>query len=159
MPLYEILTTKGTLDVNKREKLAAHIVKVHTEETGSPADFVQVIFPELPAAHSYTAGSVATPHIIRAQIRAGRPITVRHAIIKRLFDFYSELTGADAMEIVIAVMDVPAQWAMEGGMIMPEPTREAEAASGSPSSRRTAPGDHGSGNRSCIESRGPTSAS
>ena len=128
MPLYEVLTTQGALDADKREKLAAHIVKVHTEETGSPADFIQVIFPELPAGHSYSAGSVATPHIIRAQIRAGRPMSVRHAIIKRLFDFYSKLTGAEAMEIVVAVSDVPAQWAMEGGMIMPEPTREEEAA-------------------------------
>ena len=95
MPLYEVLTTKGALDADMREKLAAHITKVHTEETGSPADFVQVIFPELPAGHSYTAGSVAAPHIIRAQIRAGRPLSVRHAIIHRLFDFYTELTGVD----------------------------------------------------------------
>lgn len=128
MPLYEVLTTQGTLDADKRKKLAAHIVKVHTGETGSPADFVQVIFPELPAGHSYTAGAVATPHIIRATIRAGRTIAVRQAIIRRLFEFYSELTGADAMEVVVAVSDIPAQWAMEGGMIMPEPTAEAEAA-------------------------------
>jgi phenylpyruvate tautomerase PptA (4-oxalocrotonate tautomerase family) len=128
MPVYEVLTTHGTLDTDERDKLAAHIVRVHTEETGSPSDFVQVIFPELPAGHSYTAGAVASPHIIRVQIRAGRPMTVRHAIITRLFDFYAGLTGADPMTILIAVMDVPAQWAMEGGMIMPEPTPEAEAA-------------------------------
>lgn len=127
MPIYEVLTTEGTLDADQRQNLAAHIVKVHTEETGSPAAFVQVLFPELPAGHSYTAGTVATPHIIRAHIRAGRPITVRHAIIQRLFDFYSELTGARPMDILIAVVDVPAHWAMEAGMIMPEPTREAEA--------------------------------
>jgi len=126
MPIYEVLTTEGTLDADKREKLAAHIVKVHTEETGSPAAFVHVLFPELPPGHSFTAGTVAAPNIIRAQIRAGRPTTVRHAIIQRLFDFYSELTGAGGLEILVAVIDVPAQWAMEGGMIMPEPTREAE---------------------------------
>lgn len=128
MPLYEVLTTEGTLNADKRQKLATHIVKVHTEETGSPADFVQVIFPELPAGHSFSAGSVATPHIIRAQIRAGRTMVVRHAIIERLSAFYSDLTGASPMETIIAILDVPAQWAMEGGMIMPEPTREAEAA-------------------------------
>ena len=127
MPIYEVLTTEGTLDADQRQKLAAHIVKVHTEETGGPAAFVHVLFPEMPAGHTYTAGSVATPHLIRAQIRAGRPITVRHAIIKRLFDFYSELTGAGPMDILIAVVDVPAHWAMEGGMILPEPTAEAEA--------------------------------
>jgi phenylpyruvate tautomerase PptA (4-oxalocrotonate tautomerase family) len=127
MPVYEVLTTEGTLDADQRQNLAAQIVKVHTEETGSPAAFVHVLFPELPAGRTYTAGAVATPHLIRAQIRAGRPITVRHAIIQRLFDFYSELTGAAPMDILIAVLDVPAHWAMEGGMVLPEPTPEAEA--------------------------------
>lgn len=128
MPVYEVLTTEGTLDDDQRGRLAAEIVKAHTEETGGPREFVQVIFPELPAGRSYTAGSVATPHIIRGQIRAGRPTEVRHAIINRIFSFYSDLTGAAAMEILIAVLDVPAQWAMEGGMIMPEPNSEAEGA-------------------------------
>lgn len=128
MPVYEVTTTQGTLDAEQRSKLAAEITKVHTEETGSPAAFVQVVFPELPAGHSYTAGTEATPAIIRGQIRAGRAPSVRHAIITRLFDFYAELTGASRMSILVAVLDVPAQWAMEAGYILPEPTPEEEAA-------------------------------
>ena len=82
MPIYEVLTTEGTLDADQRQKLASHIVKVHTEETGGPAAFVQVLFPELPAGHSYTAGSVATPHFIRGLIRAGRPMTLEVTITR-----------------------------------------------------------------------------
>ena len=128
MPIYQVLTTAGTLDAEKRQALAAHVVKVHTEETGAAAHFVQVVFPELPAGHAYTAGTVATPHMIHAHIRAGRPMEVRHSIMRRLADFYAELTGTDPKEILVAVEDVPAQWGMESGMIMPEPTHEAEAA-------------------------------
>jgi len=128
MPIYEVLTTQGTLDEDKRERLAAHITKVHSEETGGPTDFVHVVFPELPAGHSYSAGSIAAPTIIRAQIRAGRAMEVRHAIIRRVFDFYTELTGASAMGLLVTVLDVPAQWAMEGGMIMPEANPDAEQA-------------------------------
>ena len=128
MPIYEVLTTAGSLDAEKRQMLAAHIVKVHTEETGAAAHFVQVTFPELPAGHSYTAGAVATPHMIHARIRAGRPMEVRHSIMRRLADFYVELTGTDPKELLVLVEDVPAQWGMESGMIMPDPTPGAEAA-------------------------------
>jgi hypothetical protein len=55
-------------------------------------------------------------------------MTVRHANIKRVFDFHSEPTGAGDMDILIAVIDVPPQWALEGGMIFPELTPEAESA-------------------------------
>ena len=37
---------------------------------------------------------------------------VRHSIMRRLADFYSELTGTDPKEILVAVEDVPAQWRM-----------------------------------------------
>src|ERR1700752_385382 len=66
--------------------------------------------------------------MIHAHIRAGRPMEVRHSIMSRLADFYSELTGTDPKEILVVVEDVPAQWGMEAGMIMPEPTHQAEAA-------------------------------
>lgn len=128
MPVYEVLTTQGTLDAEKRSRLAAEITKVHTEETGAPAGFVQVVFPELPVGHSFTAGVEATPHIIRGQVRAGRAPSVRRAIIERLFEFYADLTDAPRMSILVAVLDVPAQWVMEAGHILPEPTAAEEAA-------------------------------
>lgn len=128
MPIYEVHTTTGTLDQVQRNRLAAEITRIHTQETGAPAEFVHVLYPELPPGHSHTAGTVATPHLIRAQIRAGRPMQIRHAIIKRLSDFYAELTGAPIMSIIVSVEDIPAQWAMEGGKILPEPTPEQESA-------------------------------
>jgi phenylpyruvate tautomerase PptA (4-oxalocrotonate tautomerase family) len=128
MPIYEVLTTQGALDEEKRQRLAEEITRIHTEETGSPADFVHVMFPELAPGYAFRAGRCATPSVIRGQIRAGRPPEVRHAIIKRVFDFYAELTGAPIMSIMVAVMDLPAQWVMEAGRILPEPTPEQEAA-------------------------------
>jgi phenylpyruvate tautomerase PptA (4-oxalocrotonate tautomerase family) len=128
MPIYEVTTIEGTLDDAQRSQLAGEITRIHTEETGAPADFVHVLFPELAPGRTYRAGRPSNPHMIRAQIRAGRPMEVRHAIIKRLFDFYAELTTAPSMDIVVSVEDIPAQWAMEGGKILPEPTPAEEAA-------------------------------
>lgn len=128
MPVYECLTAEGSLDGEQRRALAEEITAIHIEETGAPADFVHVVFPELSAEHMYSAGKAASPSIIRGQVRAGRPQELRERIITRIFHAYTSLTKAAPMTIVVAVLDVPAQWAMEGGRILPEPTREAEAA-------------------------------
>ena len=59
-----------------------------------------------------------------SQIRAGRPQAIRHAIIGQVSDAYIAVTGADPHAVVVAVLDVPASWVMEGGQIMPEPGQE-----------------------------------
>lgn len=126
MPIYECLTSSGTLSAHQRAILAERITSIHCEETGAPADFVHVIFPELSAGHSYTKAHTGRVSLIRGQVRAGRPPQVRKNLITRIFDAYVSLTGASKMEVVVAVLDVPASWAMEGGLILPEPNKEDE---------------------------------
>lgn len=128
MPIYECLTTRGTLTDAQRGSFVESVTRIHCEETGAPKDFVHVLFPELEPGHLYSAGSRARTSIIRALVRAGRPPKVRQAIIQRLWDAYLALTGADVMSVVVAVIDVPASWVMEGGMILPEPNAADEAA-------------------------------
>jgi phenylpyruvate tautomerase PptA (4-oxalocrotonate tautomerase family) len=128
MPIYECLTTKGTLEPSQRQRIAEQITAIHQEETGAPGDFIHVVFPELAEGHSYTAGRAAHPAIIRAHVRAGRPQSVREAMLRRIFAAYREITGASEMSILVALIDVPASWAMEGGMILPEPNKADENA-------------------------------
>ena len=124
MPVYECQTTTGTLNEQQRNSLAESITAIHTKETGAPARYVHVLFTELEGRHAFTAGKQATPAIIRGQIRAGRPQAIRHAIIGQVSDAYIAVTGADPHAVVVAVLDVPASWVMEGGQIMPEPGQE-----------------------------------
>lgn len=125
MPLYECHTTQGTLNAQQRSALAESITAIHCKETGAPAGYVHVLFTELEAGNSFTAGKRATPAIIRGQIRAGRPQAIRHAIIGQVSDAYIATTGADPHAVIVAVVDVPASWVMEGGQIMPEPGQES----------------------------------
>lgn len=128
MPLYECQTVKGTLSERQRQSLAESITSIHTKETGAPASYVHVLFKELEAGSAFTAGHVATPAIIRGQIRAGRSQATRHAILRAITDVYVAVTGADANAVVVAVVDIPASWAMEGGQIFPEPEQPPEVA-------------------------------
>jgi phenylpyruvate tautomerase PptA (4-oxalocrotonate tautomerase family) len=128
MPVYECLTTVGTLDQLQRNQFAEALTRIHCEETGAPPDFVHIYFKELPEGHSFTAGRVARPTFIRAIIRKGRPQSVREAILKRASTLFEELTGASQMSIVLGVFDVPPSWGMEAGMILPETTQAHEDA-------------------------------
>ena len=128
MPVYECLTPAGTLDAAQRHRFAQEATRIHTEVTGSRAQFVHVIFPELGAGYMYSAGEAGAPAIIRAQIRAGRPREARESILRQLETSYLELTGADPKEVMVTVLEVPPDCALSGGMIMPEPNKADEAA-------------------------------
>lgn len=128
MPLYEVLTVSGMLDARQREELALGITAIHCAETGAPAEFVHVVFPEMARGHAFTAGQRSAPAVIRGQVRAGRPPTVRQALLERISQLYAGITGAPAMEIVVAIIDVPASWAMEGGRVFSAPDPDAERA-------------------------------
>lgn len=121
MPLYECQTVKGTLSERDRQSLAESITSIHCKETGAPASYVHVLFTEIETGSAFTAGQPASPVIIRGQIRAGRPQATRHAILRSVSDAYVALTGADVNAVVVAVVDIPASWAMEGGHIFPVP--------------------------------------
>lgn len=128
MPMYECITVEGTLDAGQRSRIADAITTTHVEVTGAPFELVHVVFPELAAGHAFTGGNASTPTMIRGSIRAGRSEEVRHALMQRIYDSYTDITGVDPMRLLVAVVDFPPSWAMEGGHILPETTPEAEAA-------------------------------
>ena len=131
MPIYECLTVAGTLDPDQRRQIAEAITIIHAEETGAPADLIHVVFTELPAGHAYTAGRQSTPALIRGHVRAGRPAEVRETILRRIYELYASVThstGLGDMGILVALIDVPAQWVMEAGRILPEPHKAKEDA-------------------------------
>jgi phenylpyruvate tautomerase PptA (4-oxalocrotonate tautomerase family) len=128
MPLYECLTQTGTLTQEQRTEIAEAITRIHAEETNSPADFIHVFFPEIPAGQMFTAGREAAPALLRGVIRAGRPAQVRESIMRRINDLYQDVTGTSPMKILVALFEAPAQWGMEGGEILPEPNQAEEDA-------------------------------
>jgi phenylpyruvate tautomerase PptA (4-oxalocrotonate tautomerase family) len=43
MPTYIVTTLEGCLDTSKRAKIASEITRIHSETTGAPTYFAQVI--------------------------------------------------------------------------------------------------------------------
>ena len=128
MPLYECITTAGTLSSEQRATIVDAITTAHVEETGAPLELVHVIFSELSAEHVFTGGNPSTSAFIRGSIRAGRSEQVRHTLMQRIYDSYLKVTGADPMGLLVMLIDLPPTWGMEGGFVLPDISAEAQEA-------------------------------
>ena len=128
MPIYEVTAQSGVLSQESKTRLAQAITTIHADETDAPGEFINVIFPEVPQGSIFTAGKPAPTIIVRGMVRAGRPESVRRSILQRINDALLEITDVSPMSVLLTVVDLPPSWAMEAGKLLPEPTKEAEAA-------------------------------
>lgn len=117
MPLYSV-SCASSLDDGMKEKLANLIMRVHCDLTGAPETFVNVIFsdnvPLRPTVQLNVLGSV----------RKGRTSEAKERLSHSMADAIAELTGVPASQLEMTMYEVPAQWVMEGGEILPEPGEE-----------------------------------
>lgn len=117
MPLYTCIADSRTSN-DKREKIALAITESHCSHTGAPAEFVHVFFNE------YLGGNKKTDLRIVGSIRAGRPPELKakmHAdIVAKVTDILSSSTG----RVQLKLQEIPAEWNMEGGEVLPTPGTE-----------------------------------
>ena len=132
MPLYICNATRDLIREDAKPKIAADITDIHCEITGAPRTFVHVFFfedaPQLPI-HGKCV-------FLFGNIRAERTAQQKSDLLSRMKASILTHTGIPLSEIIADVTDVPANWVMEGGDVLPEPGEEEawlalhEAASG-----------------------------
>lgn len=119
MPLYTCIADSRTSD-DKREKIALAITESHCSHTGAPAEFVHVFFNE------YLGGNKKSDLRIVGNIRAGRPPELKanmHAdIVSKVTDILSSSPG----RVELVLQEIPAEWNMEAGEVLPTPGTEAD---------------------------------
>jgi len=104
MPTYVCSAPAGLLDDGRKAAMAEAITRIHSEETGAPTFFVQVVFEEKQPADRFLGGTRASGQIwIRADIRAGRTDAQRQKLMLRIMREVSRITGVreDAVWIYI----------------------------------------------------------
>lgn len=119
MPLYLCLAPEGAIAEDVKPALAQELTDIHCEVTDAPPTFVNIFY--LPMDGTLTGNS---KHHILGSIRAGRTDAQKQEIHTRMADALAQHTGIQKTDISIATRDVPASWAMEGGVMMPEPGEE-----------------------------------
>src|SRR5258708_35991983 len=83
MPTYTVTCVEGTLDAPKRAKIASAITRIHSETTGAPTYFAQVIFTEVTPDCYFVGGSPLKGQqvFVNGQIRGGRSAETKDAVI------------------------------------------------------------------------------
>lgn len=124
MPLYQVIAHEDLLTDDLRRQIAGEITKIHTTNTGAPAVFVNVLFQDPQAGRVFTAGEPSRTTIIVGNIRAGRELAVRQALLRDLAEMWTAQTGQSRGELLMAIQEIDPRVSMEAGLIMPAPGQE-----------------------------------
>ena len=128
MPIYQVVTSGVDLAQDERERLAKGFTAIHHDETQAPEPFIRIVFQPMPLGLMYTAGNIEPSFILSCGIRAGRSEITRQNIMRRCNDLILEVTNLPLDQIFVAAPEEQSGRLMEAGLILPEPTPEAEAA-------------------------------
>lgn len=126
MPTYRITTKPNLLKEEQKDKIAKFITKTHTEVTGAPNYFAQMIFDEA-NYRRYIGGEVSDSQIwIYADIRSGRTIEQRECLIRKIVDGVSEIANVPKSDIWVYLNNMEASDMAEFGQILPRSGEEQE---------------------------------
>ena len=125
MPTYKCAVKPGLLTVDQKQRIASAITRLHSEATGAPTWFVQVVIDENEKRQRYLGGQPADRHIwIRADIRAGRTSQQRERLMLSILQAVSEISGVKESEIWIYLCNLEPEDMVEYGHVLPQPGKE-----------------------------------
>ena len=119
MPFYTCNVPAGSLTDGQKDDLAKAITRIHADVTGAPPDLVHVIYNELAAADSYTAGEPSSDTIITGHIRAGRSDADKQRLLREVAGA-AAAAGRPLDTIAVYIRDLPPKYILESGEIVPE---------------------------------------
>lgn len=126
MPIYQCYVPKGLLDNSVKAKLADEITTIHTNATGAPELYVNVLFHEIPDGDYFVARKPSTHSYLFGLIRRGRDLETRQTMLRDFSRMWTRVTGQSEAELLVALSEADPANAMEAGLILPEAGQEQE---------------------------------
>ena len=122
MPTYTCTAAAGLLDSAEKSAIARAVTLAHSEITGAPTHFAQVIFEEVSHGDHFIGGvPLAHEHVfIYGRIRGGRSAVDRRTLIKRLTHDVAEAAGVGEFSVWVYLLELPPAAMVEFGHILPE---------------------------------------
>lgn len=125
MPTYVCSVPPTSLSDDQKDQIAAAIGRRHSEATGAPSFFVQVVIEESDTTRRYLGGKLSGGHIwIRGDIRAGRSEAVRSALILAITEDVSVIAAVPAASIWVYLCNLEPTDMVEFGHVLPRPGEE-----------------------------------
>jgi phenylpyruvate tautomerase PptA (4-oxalocrotonate tautomerase family) len=125
VPTYVCSVPPKTLSDDQKDQIAAAIGRRHSEATGAPSFFVQVVIEESDTTRRYLGGKLSDAHIwIRGDIRAGRSEAVRSSLILAITEDVSVIAAVPAASIWVYLCNLEPTDMVEFGHVLPRPGEE-----------------------------------
>lgn len=138
MPTYVCTTPEGRLSADQKGRIAQEITRIHSEVTGAPGYFAQVIFNEVDPG-SYFMNGAPLRHeqiFVHGRVRAGRATQDKSRMIVMMSKAIGEISGVGQRGVIIYVGDLPPRQMIEFGHVLPEPGDEAKWSAALPAADR-----------------------
>jgi phenylpyruvate tautomerase PptA (4-oxalocrotonate tautomerase family) len=138
MPTYTVTTLEGCLDTSKRAEIASEITRIHSETTGAPTYFAQVIFTEIAPDRYFVGGSPLKAHqvFVNGQIRAGRSTESKDSLIMQITAAVAAASKLPKRNVWVYITDLVPRQMVEFGHALPEAGEEARWAAALPEADR-----------------------
>ena len=125
MPTYVCSVPPKSLSNDQKDQIAAAIGRRHSEATGAPSFFVQVVIEESDTTRRYLGGELSGAHIwIRGDIRAGRSEAVRGALMLAIMKDVSAIAALPEASIWVYLCNLEPTDMVEFGHVLPRPGKE-----------------------------------
>lgn len=138
MPTYVCTTLAGRLDAEQKAAIAREVTRIHSDVTGAPKYFAQVIFQEI-AAGNYFMGGAPLAHdqiFLLGHIRAGRAAVDKTRMIKMMAAAIGEAAGIGSTGTWVYINELPPRQMIEFGHVLPEAGDEPAWTDALPSDQR-----------------------
>jgi phenylpyruvate tautomerase PptA (4-oxalocrotonate tautomerase family) len=123
MPTYVCSVRENSVDDRQKDAIAEAIARIHSEETGAPIFFCQIVIEE--KKHRYLGPTRASGQIwIRGDIRGGRTEKQRTQMMLRMMEEVSRITRVKKEEIWVYVCNLVPTDMVEYGHVLPRPGEE-----------------------------------
>ena len=138
LPTYVCYTQSGLLSQEQRRELARRITGAHSDVTGAPPSFAQVIFRELLSGGHFIGGrSAPTDSVwIHGHIRNGRTDEAKSRLIRRTCDDVAEVVSIPRRLVWVYLSELNAAEMIEFGHVLPKHGEEQQWLDGLPSPLR-----------------------
>jgi phenylpyruvate tautomerase PptA (4-oxalocrotonate tautomerase family) len=125
MPTYVCFVPPKSLSDDQKDQIAAAIGRRHSEATGAPPFFVQVVIQESDTTRRYLGGELSGTHIwVRGDIRAGRSESVRSALMLAIMKDVSAIAAVPEVSIWVYLCNLEPTDMVEFGHMLPAPGKE-----------------------------------
>jgi len=125
VPTYVCCVPPKSLSDDQKDHIAAAIGRRHSEATGAPSFFVQVVIEESNTTRRYLGGELSGAHIwIRGDIRAGRSEAVRGALMLAIMKDVSTIAAVPEASIWVYLDNIEPTDMVEFGHVLPRPGEE-----------------------------------